>query len=779
MYTSNRIGKERNSRGVQGFVVAALAAASSGSVLAADEPPIKEVVISAKQFRDDATSDVTGFDLPVVETPQSISILSRELMESTGATSIIKAADYLAGLNVVDPAGGVDTDYRARGFLISSANGFKQNGFPFSNNYFPDTAAVERIEFIKGVNSVRYGENQPGGFVNFVFKKPQKERFALFRLTGGSYDFRRLDFDTTGPITSSENTRFRLVATFEKDDTYVEHVESDTTVLAPSLAIDISDGWQQELFGYYQEFNTVPEAGVSIDNNGNIPEFRRSLFTGQPWDNVENKNLTLQSITRYTGREHMTAELGVYYSSNDQTRHYARPRNGMFTQATLLQRAPGGTQTPVFTDPAGRAYIEVPAGTAVDYDIRTPAVAESSGYGAVLRSIWDLEALNRKHTITGALEYKHNKGGIGYTYNGSRRSIRTFDIYNPDYTIPVNQTTLVPDVTSESVNYAASVMGLVRPVNRLSVLAGVRYDDTEDRQFATNGTTTTLPSKETTFSFGMTYELMKHLNVYATWGESFSPNPGVCDVNGGLLPPTSGEMYEVGAKSELFDQNLLATVAVFTITRTDVAQEDLVLDPGRSSGCGNVGAWRVSGEQKSEGAELELVGKLTDRWRLIASYSYIDANITKDNNVSLLNNGTPNVPLNSAKLYTTYLFGDGMLRGLSLGLGAVYRGERPSDPSPTSRLSNGLTRNPANPAIPLLVNGNPVTQFVTVTNPMLPSDIIANFSATYQATENLSYGLNVDNLFNEKGYESAFSTALTGIKPLRPTTVYGFIQLRL
>src|SRR5690606_27224942 len=144
--------------------------------------------------------------------------------------------------------------------------------------------------------------------------------------------------------------------------------------------------------------------------------------TGQPWNRVENKNLSLQSVTTFLGVENMTGELGLYDSSNDQFRHYARPRNGQFVRPSIVMRPPGNTQTPIFVDGAGRAYIEVPAGAAGDYDIRTPAESESEGYGAVLRATWDLEALGRDHTVTTALEFRHQEGGLGFTYSGSRRS---------------------------------------------------------------------------------------------------------------------------------------------------------------------------------------------------------------------------------------------------------------------------------------------------------------------------------------------------------------------
>ena len=740
-----------------------------------DDEVLEEIIVLAEQFRDDSTSDVSGFDLAVLDTPQSISILGREVMDVTLSTSSIRASDYIAGLNVVRPAGGIDTDFRARGFIVSEVNGFRQNGFSMTHNFYPDTAALERIEFIKGVNSVRYGTNQPGGFVNYVFKTPTDEMKLRGKFIFGSNSFARAEVDAGGPMNEAGTIRMRMVAAHERDKTFLDVVDSDTTVLAPSFVIDINDQWQQRFYGYFQDFNTVPEAGVSLDNDGNFPDMRRETFTGQPWNRVENQNITVQSITTYRHNDNLRLDLGVHYNEQEGFRHYARPRNGVFTQPSLILRPSNAMESAVFTDGKGRQYIEVPAGTAVGYDIRRPAFIYNDDSGVNLRGTWEFQAWGHDQIVTAAVDSRRADSGSGRSSSGSRGSSRTFNLNSPDYGIPFNQTTINPSGSTKFESTAVSVMALLRPLENMSFLIGARTDDNSDKSYTSAGALSEdLKTEDETYTFGVTYGVVDNVNLYAMTGNTFSANPGVCDIDGNLLPPESGTMFEIGAKAELIDGNVLATVAYFDITREDVAQEDNFLDPAREFGCNNVGAWRTSGQEESNGFEIEVVGKLTDNWRIIASFAQVDSNITEDNNPAVIGRGTPNVPENSLQLFSTYTFDN----GATVGAGVVYRDERPIALFPQQNFFNGYQRDPANPGIPLLnENGDPVAMRARVDAPMLPSDTVINVMASYPVTDNVEVGLNIDNLLDEEGWESGFSANTTGIKPLRPFAAYAYIDI--
>ena len=738
------------------------------------------IVTGVRTFRDDLDSGVTGFELSVKDTPQSVTIASRELLEATLSFSAIDAADYIAGLNVVEPSGGLDTDFRARGFLISQSNGFRQNGFAFQHDFFPDTAVLERIEFIKGVNSIRYGENNPGGFLNYVFKKPQAEQGFELAAFGGLNAFVRVEGDATGQLNESGSIRGRIVAAYEQDNTHIDFGDSDIAVFAPSLAIDLSENVTQEFFGYYQTFSTVPEAGVSVDNAGNIPDIDRNLFTGQPWNSVENDNLSVQSITTWRPEDAVTVQLGAYYTRSDRSRHYARPRNGVFVEDTIILKPSDGVEDTIFVDGGGREYIEVPAGTSAAYDIRRFFDQQERQYGAQVIANYEFSALGREHILAGFIEYEEARVGDGTNASGSRTSTRTFNLFDPDYSIPFNENSIVPAGTSESRNLGMSLQLLLRPLPRLTLLGGVRHDtgkeetlDADGNLLESVGVLFEQDLTETTFSFGGTYAVTDDINVYGTWGQSFTPNTFAFDVNDNLLAPETGRLMEVGVKGEFFDNNLLATLAFYDIERTNVAQEDNIGDPERNLGPFQDGAFIAAGLQKSQGVEFEVVGKITDNWRLSMGYAYTDANIVEDVNAAIVNNGRPNVPEHAFNFFTNYKFDEGSLEGLQLGAGLRYRGERPIANTRTRRFFNGLQRDPLDSSIPFIdpVSGDPVPTFVDVDIPMLEADVVVNLQALYEISDNVSLSVNVQNLLDQLSYESGFSAANTGIRPTPPREV--------
>ncbi len=787
-----RNGK-RNSITFSAALLSSVSALTVGSVVFAQSDTAQAVqsddqivVTGVRTFRDDLDSDVTGFELSVKDTPQSITIASRELLEATASFSVIDAADYIAGLSVVEPSGGIDTDFRARGFLISQGNGFRQNGFSVNHDFFPDTAVLERVEFIKGVNSIRYGENNPGGFLNYVFKKPEAESASEFALFAGSNSFVRFEGDMTGPLNASGSVRGRLIAAYEKEDTYIDFGDSTVVVVAPSLAIDISDTITQEFFGYYQDFSTVPEAGVSIDNNGNIPDIDTSLFTGQPWARVENQNISIQSITTWEPREDVTVRVGGYFSENDSFRHYARPRNGIFVEDTLIFKPTDAVEETVFTDGLGREYIDVPAGTVAGYDIRRQANSLSQQYGVQVTGNYEFSFLGQDHIISAFLEYEEGEAGTGSSASGSRTSTKTFNIFDPDYTIPFNQNTFEPDDTAEAENLGLSLQALLRPLPRVAILAGVRYDDGEQRTIAPDGSTAVRngvelnqKTEETTYSVGGTFEVTDNINLYATWGESFTPNAFASDFEDNLLPPETGELFEVGAKGEFFDGNLLATIAWYDIERKNVALEDNTNDPERNLGIFGTGALRAAGTQESTGVEVEMVGKITDNWRVSAGYAYTDANIVEDDDPNIVDNGRPNIPENAFNMFTNYKFSEGSLAGLQVGVGLRYRGERPSDTAKQRRFFNGFERDPMDPSQPLIVGVSPIPNFVTVDTPTLDADTVVTAQATYDVNDNITVGLNVQNLFEEESFDSGFSAASTGVRPIPPREIIFSIRGRM
>ncbi len=155
--------------------------------------------------------------------------------------------------------------------------------------------------------------------------------------------------------------------------------------------------------------------------------------------------------------------------------------------------------------------------------------------------------------------------------------------------------------------------------------------------------------------------------------------------SGQPLEPERGEGFEVGAKTELLNRKLLATLTYFNITKNNVA----VVDP-------DFPLFSIPvGEQQSQGVELDIVGELSPGWEIIGSYSYIDAEVTDDTNPDFIGNRLFGVPRNTVSLWTTYEIQQGSLQGLGFGVGVNYGGNRFGDLANSFEIGDYLTGNAA------------------------------------------------------------------------------------
>ncbi|MEA5569262.1 TonB-dependent siderophore receptor, partial [Anabaena sp. UHCC 0399] len=225
---------------------------------------------------------------------------------------------------------------------------------------------------------------------------------------------------------------------------------------------------------------------------------------------------------------------------------------------------------------------------------------------------------------------------------------------------------------------------------------------------------------------GIVYQPIQPISLYASYSQSFQPNFGT-SVDGSVLEPERGTQYEVGVKSEFLDGRLAATLAAYHITKSNIATTDPA-NPDFSI---------PIGKQRNQGIEFNVAGQIQPGWNVIASYSYIDAEITESND-GLAGNQPPNVPFNTASLWTTYQLQSGDLQGLGFGLGLFYVGDRQGDTDNTY---------------------------------IIPSYLRTD-AAIYYQRDNWRAGINIQNLLNEKYFQGANFGRVT-IEPGAPLTVIG------
>ena len=243
------------------------------------------------------------------------------------------------------------------------------------------------------------------------------------------------------------------------------------------------------------------------------------------------------------------------------------------------------------------------------------------------------------------------------------------------------------------------------------LLLGGRFDIANQRTDFADGTTSSQQDEAFSPRVGLVYQPNDALSLYASYSRSFLQNIGSV-FNNTLFEPERGTQYEVGLKSDWLNRKLSTTLAFYQITRSNV----LTSDPA------NPNFSIQTGEQRSRGVELDIAGEILPGWKIASGYAYTDARITADNAFEV-GNRINNVPEHALSLWTTYEIQTGSLNGLGLGLGVFYVGQREGD------LGNIF---------------------------QIPSYVRTDASLFYRR-ENFRIGLNIENLFDVRYFETAES----------------------
>lgn len=317
-----------------------------------------------------------------------------------------------------------------------------------------------------------------------------------------------------------------------------------------------------------------------------------------------------------------------------------------------------------------------------------------------------------------------------FTTDFFRGEIAGLDIFNPVYgASPENvRRSFFEEYGSDSI--ALYLQNLIELTPNLKFLAGGRFDWVDSSYEDLEASSIINETSDSKFSprLGIVYQPSNSTSIYASWSNSFNPQFFARSQTEEVFEPETGEQFEIGIKQELFDKRVSATLAFFDITKKNV----LTIDPL------DVDFQVQTGEQKSRGIELDIVGEITPGWKVIATYAYTDAFVNKDEDLNLVDDRLQGVPFNSASLWTTYEFQKGSLQGLGFGLGLVYAGER------EATLPNDVK---------------------------IPSYVRTDASIFYKQN-NWRAALNFKNLFDTKYYESQGFF----IVPAAPLTVLGTIS---
>jgi iron complex outermembrane receptor protein len=640
--------------------LAAIIVGWSGSSHAQSEPAIGLDTIEVQGERANGPVDgyvarrsatATKTDTPLIETPQSVSVVPRAQMDDQGVQSVSQALRYSASvLGETRLSSGRYDSVFIRGFggsggsagFINNLDGLRlQRGVNFLVP-IAEPWGLERVEVLRGPSSITFGQVKPGGLINMVSKRPQEQAHGEVQLVLGSYDRRQLAFDIGGPVTSDKTILYRLVGLGRAADTQVDFTKEERLYIAPSLTFQPNAATSLTLLTSFQRdpetgfYGFLPSVGTALPNrNGRI---RSNFFPGEPsYEGYSRNALNLGYAFEHRFNEVFSFRQNVRYSDLESRFRTVAAASLGADQRTLTRRVTASNEQ-----------------------------AQTFGFDNQLQADFR----------TGPLTHKLLFGVDGYwtdgtAFTGAGGVVQTLDAFAPVYGRRPFAVPVVPGTAQLTEQYGVYLQDQIK-LDRLSLLIGGRFDRAMARtRNMTNGALTKQDDTANTGRVALMYNFDNGLAPYASYSTSFEPVAGTTFART-PFKPTEGEQFEVGLKYEPPGYNAFFQASVYDLTQTNVA----TADPN------NVGFQIQTGEVRARGFEFEARATVLENLDLVAAYAYTDAEVTKSNGADLGKRPTV-VPRHMASLWAHYTFKTGLFSGLGLGAGVRYVGKGAGDPGNT------------------------------------------------------------------------------------------------
>jgi len=608
-----------------------------------EKEPIEEVVVvgtPVERYRVQESDALTGFPVDMAELPRTIEVVPEQIILDQKAEDLNEVLRNVAGVTEGDGFGGTRDDFLIRGFR--RFNKFR-NGIEVGGTFRTIPSNVERIEVIKGPGSITFGRVEPGGVVNIVTKKPKPEPRYFFEARAGEEEDFFFLADINAPLTSDGSLQARLNASLQDSESFRNFTKIESEVIAPSVRWAPMEGTAFTLsYTYRTDDRPLDRGFVTLpDGEGGrvVPEdIPRSRRFGEPWEVRETEDHRFELNAEHSFAPDWKVEFTGLYEDTDSFDLQARPLS-VTPDGTLIRRA-DGTQ---------------------DRDTRTYY------FGGNL--VGNFETAGLEHQVVAGATFRREKVdrvfGIGNTH-------ARFNIFDPEFgqLSPELNTFLPFDFDAE--DYGFSFQDMISIGEKWRILGGLRYDVSDMRRSLVlpDGSELTFPTgrkDEISPQAGVTYLLNDWTSLYASYSESFFPtmvsNP---PEPGATLEPETGRQWETGAKFNLANKRLDLVFSFFDLVKDNVAETvDSPMGPVQ----------RPIGKVRSRGFEATARGEVVPGLNVIGAYSFIDNEITETSS-DQTGNRNANVAKHKFNLWGSYEIEDGPLRGLGLGAGVTFVGDR-------------------------------------------------------------------------------------------------------
>ena len=613
-----------------------------------------QVVVTGEQdegYNPLSASTATRTDTPLRDIPQSIQVVPRQVLDDRNLRTLNQALETVSSVSTGERFAGAPIESRLiRGFGQPQEGTFR-NGLPDSDFFsLTPLETIERVEVLKGPASVLFGSFSPGGIVNVITRQPLDTSFFDVQFEVGNREFYQPSIDLSGPLTEDGALLYRFIANYQTSDNIQDFVDSNQTTIAPSFTLTLGEHTTLNFSYEYNEFFANPRVSdaLLLSDDSLTP---RSFYAGYP---------DLADLNAVTERFGLT--LNHEFSDRWQIRANAAVNLGDFDDE---RSNPSGLE--------GDRFISF---TAFDLEYT------KDNYTGRIDVLGEFETGPVSHQVL--LGFDVNRFIENYEADFSA-AVPVLDTLDPDYDIP--ETEFVPflEFRNPIQSYGVTIQDQIAFGDDFNLVIGGRYDwissQFEIGEFGALGNTTDEPVRTSgAFSprVGLVYQPSDIVSLYASFSRSFRQE-SLFNSSVQAFEPTRGTQYEVGVKTDFLDNRLSATLAAYRLTRTNVPTPDPA-NPIFSV---------ATGEQRSQGIELDVTGEILPGWNIIGSYAYTDAIVTEDN-VFEEGNQLANVPENKFSLWTVYEIQEGAWRGLGFGSGLFYEGDRQGDLNNSFQLDDYL-----------------------------------------------------------------------------------------
>lgn len=556
-------------------------------------------------------------ETPIVDIPQSISIVTQKQLEDLNPQSVEEAVSYVPGVQT----GGYGFEPRYDAFFVRGFNityngmyrdGLRQFAAP-SGQFRTEAYGLEAIEVLKGPSGTMYGASSPGGLVNLVTKKPTEQPFREVMVEAGSYDRFQGNMDLSGPLNGAGTVLYRMTGVLRDSHTEIDGVPDDRVYISPAITFKPTDDTTLTVLGEYMNATTGGGAFTYNDANGAtdilLHDSSYNEFTQDQWrigyefEHRFNETFSVFSNSRYasvdTDQEYsgiMTLDPRTYYAGlvQDQMSTFVTDN---FAKAEFD------------TGPVRHTMIVGAAYNWVDYD-------DYQGLGTLPRDGFPPVA----------------------TWNQSQTQ-QQFGLY-----------------ANDQIEFDNFILNL-----------GTRYDWLTATTDTPTASSVEQNDEEWTYRAALSYRTPWGFVPYVSYGTTFTPNVGTL-ITGEPAAPTTANQIEGGVKYALPGYNALITASAFQIEMKD----GVVFDA--STGVNE----QVQQDMTSRGFEIEAQASLTQGLSVLASYAYTDVTIdagARDTAGNTLNG----VPTHQASIFADYTFQQGLAEGLGFGAGIRYIGDSYGD----------------------------------------------------------------------------------------------------